>query len=58
MRYKTSVNLSNVETTPAIIRGLVIPNTYTTDRFFPGIMSVLYAGISPEDAVAQSRNSP
>jgi hypothetical protein len=57
IRYKTSMNLTNIEPTHAVIHGLVVPNIYTTDRFFPGIMAVLYAGVSPEDAVAQVRNS-
>lgn len=57
IRYKTSINLTNVEATYAIIRGLVVPNIFTTDRFFPGIMAVLYAGVSPEDAIIQIRNN-
>ena len=57
IRYKTAINLTNIEPTHALFHGLVIPNVYTTDRFFPGIMAVLYAGVSPEDAVMQIRNS-
>jgi len=58
IRYKTSINLNSVEATHALIHGLVVPNIFTTDRFLPGIMAVLYAGVSPEDAVMQIRNTP
>ena len=58
IRYKTSTNLSNVELNRALLHGLVVPNIFTTERFFPGVMAVLYANATPEEAIFQVRSSP
>jgi hypothetical protein len=58
IRYKTSMNLSNVEVSHPLLHGVIVPNIFTTERFFPGVMAVLFANASPEDAIIQVRNTP
>lgn len=53
IRYKTSVDIKDNEDklTSGIVKRLVYMNVFMTDRYFPGIMSVIYAGTKPKDAV-------
>jgi hypothetical protein len=53
VRYKTSVDVEGGELTSKMIENLIHANLMTMDRYFPGIMSVLYADADPEEAVAQ-----
>jgi hypothetical protein len=55
LRYKTSINLAGTGliATAGLIQALVVPNILTVDQFLPGLMSVLYGGASPADAVAK-----
>jgi hypothetical protein len=51
IRYKTSVDVEGIEPTETFMRGLVYANVLTMDRYLPGIMQVIYAKVSPEEAV-------
>lgn len=51
IRYKTSVDVEGVEVVDALIRHLIYANVLTMDKYFPGLMRVLYAGIAPVDAI-------
>jgi hypothetical protein len=53
IRYKTSVDVEDVDLVDALIRHLIYANVLTMDKYFPGIMRVLYAGIAPADAVEE-----
>lgn len=53
VRFKTSVDLEGVEAVPKIIRNLVYANVLTMDKYFPGLMRVIYGGISPEEAIKE-----
>jgi hypothetical protein len=51
IRYKTSIDVENDRLTSALVENLVNINVITVDRYFPGMMKVLYGGMSPEEAI-------
>ncbi len=53
VRFKTSVDLEGVEMIEKVIRNLIYANVLTMDRYFPGLMRVIYGGITPEDAIRE-----
>lgn len=53
VRFKTSVDVENVELTPELISNQVYANMWTMDNYLPGIMSVIYGDISPDEAVEE-----
>jgi hypothetical protein len=54
VRYKTSITVKGDRLTPALVKNLVYINVIMMDEYFPGIMSVIYAGVSPADAIAKT----
>jgi hypothetical protein len=52
VRYKTSIDAENSHLDNALIKGVVYPNVTVMDKYFPGIMSVIYGGASPTEAIA------
>jgi hypothetical protein len=57
LRFKTSADLEGTPLTGPFIRNLLAANLTTADRYFPGLMKVLYARMSPADAIAIIRSS-
>jgi hypothetical protein len=53
IRYKTSVDAEDIEFTEPLVRHLIYANVLTLDKYFPGLMRVLYAGIAPLDAIGE-----
>lgn len=53
IRYKTSVDVDEGELSNTLIKPLVYVNCLMMDKYLPGIMAVLYAGVSPKDAVTK-----
>lgn len=53
IRYKTAIDVEDDRLTPALIKRLVYPNVLTMDRYLPGIMTVIYGDVSPEQAIAR-----
>ena len=51
VRYKTSVDVENDELTSALISNLVYANIWTTDRYLPGFMSIIYGNTTPLQAI-------
>ncbi len=51
IRYKTSIDVEGAELTFPLIRNLVYANVRVMDRYLPGIMQILYADVSPEEAI-------
>ena len=51
IRYKTSIDVEGDRLTPALIKSLVYANVALMDRYLPGIMSVIYADIAPQEAI-------
>ena len=56
IRYKTSVDVEDVAAVEPLVRHTIYANVLTMDKYFPGLMRVLYAGISPADAVREVEN--
>lgn len=53
IRYKTSNYLADNELDFPIIKRMVYANLSTMDDYFPGMIKVIYAGASPEDAICE-----
>lgn len=53
IRYKTSVDVEDVTVEDALVRHLIYANVLTMDKYFPGLMRVLYAGIDPVSAIEE-----
>jgi len=53
VRYKTSIDVGEGDLSLPIIKQLVYPNVATMDHYLPGLMAVIYSGISPADAIAK-----
>lgn len=58
IRYKTSIDLEDVQEISPLIRHLLYANVMTMDKYFPGLMRVLYGGISPVDAITEIEGKP
>lgn len=53
LRYKTAIAVEDGELTQAMIKKMVYVNVMSMDRYLPGILSIVYGGVSPADALAQ-----
>jgi hypothetical protein len=53
VRYKTSIAVEDGKLSQAMIKTMVYTNVLSMDRYLPGILSVIYGGISPAHALAQ-----
>ncbi len=53
VRYKTSIDVEGGQLTPPMIKTMVYVNVLMMDKYLPGIMSVIYGGASPANAIAQ-----
>lgn len=51
IRYKTSLDVDDGPLTNTLIKPAVYVNCLMMDKYLPGIMAVLYADVSPLDAV-------
>lgn len=58
IRYKTSIDVEGDSLSSALIKRLVYANVMMMDAYLPGIMSVIYGDVSPEDAIAQIEGQP
>ncbi|MDQ6693321.1 MAG: YbjN domain-containing protein [Chloroflexota bacterium] len=53
VRFKTSIDVENDRLSHALAKGVVYANVAIMDKYLPGIMSVIYGGASPTEAIAQ-----
>lgn len=53
VRYKTSIDVENDELTSPLVHNLVYANVWTMDRYFPGVMAVIYGNVPAADAIQQ-----
>jgi hypothetical protein len=53
IRYKTSIDVEGDSLSAALIKNLVYTNIRMMDKYLPGIMSTIYGGVSPKEAIAQ-----
>ncbi|BAZ16705.1 hypothetical protein NIES4071_85830 [Calothrix sp. NIES-4071] len=51
--YKTSIDVEGDRLSSALIKNLVYANVRMMDEYMPGIMSVIYGNLSPEEAIIQ-----
>ena len=58
IRFKTSIDVEGDSLSSALIKRLVYANVMMMDAYLPGIMSVIYGDVSPEDAIAQIEGQP
>lgn len=56
IRYKSSVDVEGGELTDLMVKNLCYANVLTVDRYFPGLMAVMYGGKDPEGAVHEVEN--
>ena len=53
VRFRTSIEILDRELTVDMMRSLAYANVNTIDRYFPGLLSVVHGGLSPEAALAR-----
>jgi hypothetical protein len=53
VRFKTSLDVENVELSHDLVSNHVYANVWTMDRYLPALFGVIYGNISPKDAVDQ-----
>jgi len=53
VRYKTSIDVEGDRLSTALVKTLVYMNVLLVDRYFPGIMKVIYANASPEEQIQE-----
>lgn len=53
VRYKTSIDVEGASLIPPLIRQMVYANVLITDRYLPGMMSVIYGGKTPLESIEQ-----
>jgi hypothetical protein len=53
VRFKTSIDVEGDRLTTALVKRLVYDNVSVMDRYLPGVLSVIYGGASPTEAIAQ-----
>jgi hypothetical protein len=52
IRFKTSVDIEDINLTYKFIQNLVYMNVLMMDKYLPGIMSVIYGNMEPLQAIA------
>jgi hypothetical protein len=57
IRYKTSIDVEGDRLSLALIQQMVYANLAMMDHYLPGIMAVLYGGVSPAEAIAEIEGS-
>lgn len=56
IRYKTSIDVEGDELSHPLIRQVVYANVIITDRYLPGLMSVIYGNASAEKVLLEIEN--
>ncbi|HRE88273.1 MAG TPA: YbjN domain-containing protein [Myxococcota bacterium] len=57
VRFKTATDVEDTPLSHKFVKNMLVANLGTADRYFPGLMKVLYANMAPADAVAVVRDS-
>jgi hypothetical protein len=53
VRYKTSIDLEDIEEFQLLLRNLLYANVLNMDKYFPGMMRVIFGGLSAVEAIAE-----
>lgn len=56
IRYRTSVDVEGDRLNAVLIKNVVYANVVMMDRYLPGILSVIFGGMSPEKAIQMIEN--
>ena len=56
VRFKTSVDVEGSKLDFGLMKRLVYDNVSVMDKYLPGVMSVIYGGASPTEAIAKVEN--
>lgn len=51
VRYKSSLDFEGHDLTPDLIRNTIYPAVLTLDHYLPGLLSVIYGGRTPFEAI-------
>jgi hypothetical protein len=51
VRYKTCIDVEDIEINLTFVKNFILPNIITADRYFPGMMKLLYGGVTAEQAI-------
>lgn len=51
VRYKSSLDFEGIGLSPELLQHAIYPAVQTLDRYLPGLMKVIYGGVSPEAAI-------
>lgn len=57
IRYKTSIDVDEGELSSGLIKPAIYVNCLMMDKYLPGLMAVLYASVTPLDAVNKVENA-
>lgn len=58
IRYKTSIDVEGAEFPPQLVKQVVYANVVVLDRYFEGLMRVLYADANPAEEIAKIESIP
>jgi len=53
VRYKTSVDVEGGQLAPQMVKTLFAANLLTLDRYYPGLMKVIWSNMAPKDAITE-----
>ncbi|OJX40393.1 MAG: hypothetical protein BGO78_11045 [Chloroflexi bacterium 44-23] len=53
VRFKTSIDVENVDLSQALVSNHVYANVWTMDRYLSALFAVIYGNISPQEAADQ-----
>lgn len=51
IRYKTSIDVEGAQLTPPLVKNMVYVTISMADKYLPGILSIIYGNMLPEDAI-------
>lgn len=58
IRYRTSIDLSDADLTHKQLMTLVWVNLFTFDRYYPGVLKIMYGNTSAADAISECERAP
>lgn len=58
IRFKTSLETPENDLSVAMVRAMAYSNVHSMDHYFPGVLSVVHGGLSPEAALARVEAQP
>jgi hypothetical protein len=53
VRYKSSLDFEHTELQSPMVRNALYPAVQTLDRYMPGLMRVMYGGLTPVEAILE-----